>query len=174
MKQYKYYEVISCRLAIRVCIGYGANGRKKHRTFSMRNINPNASWDGIMAVIRALAPVLEFPIVDVQKVTSRKIIFYEDVEPAALDAPAGAEFLSALPALPAVSLDAADSLNMEIAIWEEMARKKQEQEKLPPMLYMRSGMELRPANSRQNLLPGLTARAPPVGTEKYNPGQSSG
>ena len=31
-----------------------------------------------MAVIRALAPVLEFPIVDVQKITSRKIIFYED------------------------------------------------------------------------------------------------
>ena len=31
-----------------------------------------------MKVIRALAPVLEFPIVDVQKVTSRKIIFYED------------------------------------------------------------------------------------------------
>jgi len=44
----------------------------------MKNINPNASWEGIMAVIRALAPVLKFPIVDVQKVTSRKIIFYED------------------------------------------------------------------------------------------------
>ena len=73
-----YYEVITCRLAIRVCIGYGPNGRKKHRIFSMRNINPNASWEGIMAVIRALAPVLEFPIVDVQKITSRKIIFYED------------------------------------------------------------------------------------------------
>jgi len=73
-----YYEVTTCRLAIRLCIGYGPNGRKKHRTFSMKNINPNASWEGIMAVIRALAPVLEFPIVDVQKVTSRKIIFYED------------------------------------------------------------------------------------------------
>ena len=80
MKNYKYYEVTTCRLAIRLCVGYGANGRKKHRTFSMKNINPNASWDGIMKVIRALAPLLEFPIVDVQKVTSRKIFFYEDTE----------------------------------------------------------------------------------------------
>jgi len=79
-----YYEIITCRLAIRVCIGYGPTGRKKHRTFSMKGINPNASWEGIMEVIRALAPLLEFPIVDIQKVTSRKIIFYED---AALSVP---------------------------------------------------------------------------------------
>ena len=76
----KYYEVTTCRLAIRLCIGYGPTGRKKHRTFSMKGINPDASWEAIMEIIRALAPVLEYPIVEVQKVTSRKIIFYEDEE----------------------------------------------------------------------------------------------
>jgi len=44
----------------------------------MKGISPDASWEGIMKVIRALAPVLEFPIADVKKVTKRKIIFYED------------------------------------------------------------------------------------------------
>ena len=122
MKNYKYYEVTTCRLAIRLCIGYGPNGRKKHRTFPMRGINPNASWEGIMAVIRALAPVLEFPIVDVQKVTSRKIFFYEDAAPVApavvLSVPVEAKIIPAEPV---------DSLDMEIAIWEEM-RAKEEQE----------------------------------------------
>ena len=108
-----YYEIITCRLAIRVCIGYGPTGRKKHRTFSMKGINPSASWEGIMEVIRALAPVLEFPIVDIQKVTSRKIVFYED---AALPvfAPMEAELAGSV-----------DSLDLEIAIWEERARKEQ-------------------------------------------------
>ena len=128
MKNYKYYEVTTCRLAIRLCIGYGPNDRKKHRTFSMRGINPNASWDGIMKVIRALAPVLEFPIVDVQKVTSRKIFFYEDAAPAAsaiaLPVPVEAEIVHAEPEfLP----ELLDSLDLEISIWEEKARKEQEE-----------------------------------------------
>ena len=38
-----YYEIISCRVAIQVCVGYLPNGRKKHWTFSMRGIDPNAS-----------------------------------------------------------------------------------------------------------------------------------
>ena len=73
-----YYEKISCRIAIQVCVGYSSNGRKKHRTFSMRGIEPAASFDAIANVIRALAPVLIYPITKVTKVTKREIIFYED------------------------------------------------------------------------------------------------
>ena len=73
-----YYEKISCRIAIQVCVGHSPNGRKKHRTFSMMGIDPNASTKGIAAVIRALAPALAYPITKVTKVTKREIIFYED------------------------------------------------------------------------------------------------
>ena len=80
-----------------------------------------------MAVIRALAPVLEFPIVDVQKVTSRKIFFYEDAAPTAsaiaLPVPVEAEIVHTEPEfLP----ELLDPLDLEISIWEEKARKEQE------------------------------------------------
>ena len=116
-----YYEVTTCRLAIRVNIGYSLTGRKKHRTFSMRGINPNASWEAIMEVIRALALVLEFPIVDVKKVISRKIFFHEDAAPVtpavAASVPVETEIVSAEPV---DSFDIAFDLGMEIAIWEKM------------------------------------------------------
>ena len=73
-----HYEKISCRIAIQVCVGHFPDGRKRHRTFSMRNINPDASLEAIGAVIRALAPVLAYPITKVRKVTKREIFFYED------------------------------------------------------------------------------------------------
>jgi len=50
----------------------------------MKGINPDASWEAIMEVVNALAPLLIYPITDIQKVTKRKIIFYED---AALSVP---------------------------------------------------------------------------------------
>ena len=37
-----YYEKISCRIAIQVCIGHFPDGRERHRTFSMRGVNPDA------------------------------------------------------------------------------------------------------------------------------------
>ena len=73
-----YQEKISCRVAIQVCVGYFPDGRERHRTFSLRGICPNASFVAIAAVIRALTPVLAFPITKVRKVTKREIIFYEE------------------------------------------------------------------------------------------------
>ena len=73
-----YYEKISCRIAIQVCVGYFTDGRERHRTFSMKGIDPNASLDAIAAIIRALAPVLAYPITKVRKVTKREIFFYEE------------------------------------------------------------------------------------------------
>ena len=73
-----YYEKISCLIAIQVCIGHFPDGREIHRTFSMRGINPYASFEAIEAVIRALAPLLAHPITQVRKVTKREIFFYED------------------------------------------------------------------------------------------------
>ncbi|MCL2009108.1 MAG: hypothetical protein FWG71_01000 [Synergistaceae bacterium] len=79
-----YYEKVTCRIAIQVCIGHFPDGRERHRTFSMRGINPDASFESIDAVIIALAPLLAYPITKVRKVTKREIFFYEE---AALPAP---------------------------------------------------------------------------------------
>ena len=72
------YEKISCRIAIQVCIGHFPDGRERHRTFSMKGIDPDAPLESIAAVIRALAPVLAYPITKVRKVTKRVILIYEE------------------------------------------------------------------------------------------------
>jgi len=59
-------------------VGLLPNGRKKHRTFSIKGINPNASFESIDNFIRALAPVFAYLIMQVHKVIKRKITFYED------------------------------------------------------------------------------------------------
>ena len=70
-----YTEIISCRVAIQVCIGYFSDGRERHRTFSMKGIRPDAPDEAIAAIVRALAPVLVFPITKVRKVVKRTIVF---------------------------------------------------------------------------------------------------
>ena len=87
-----YTETITCRVAIQVCIGYLPNGRERHRTFSMKGIHPDATDEAIAAVVRALAPVLAYPIIKVRKVVKRTIIFDEWKAPAA---PAAALTLTA-------------------------------------------------------------------------------
>ena len=79
-----YYEKISCRIAIQVCIGHFPDGRERHRTFSMKGVDPDAPLKSIAAVIRALAPLLAYPITKVRKVTKRVILIYEE---AALSVP---------------------------------------------------------------------------------------
>jgi len=81
----------------------------------MRGIRPDASWEAIGNILRALQPVLAYPITKVEKVTSRKIIFYEDATPVA---PA-----SAWPVESVIMLDQADTV----------CQKYQEYQKYPKM-----------------------------------------
>jgi hypothetical protein len=67
-----YCEKISCRVAIQVCIGYFSDGRERHRTFSMKGVDPDAPLEAIAAVIRALAPLLIYPITKVRKVVNSR------------------------------------------------------------------------------------------------------
>jgi len=48
----------------------------------MKGIRPDASNEAIDAILRALAPILIYPITQVRKVTKRKIFFIEDAAPA--------------------------------------------------------------------------------------------
>ena len=78
MSYNKKNEKITCRVAIQVCIGHFPDGRERHRTFSMKGINPDASPEAIAAVIRALAPVLAYPITKVRKITKKVKLIYEE------------------------------------------------------------------------------------------------
>jgi hypothetical protein len=57
---------ITCRLAIQVCIGYSPSGTARHRTFSIKGIDPNAEFSKLAAFVRdCVAPVLACPITKV-------------------------------------------------------------------------------------------------------------
>ena len=134
-----YYEVTTCRLAIQVCIGYGSNGKARHRTFSMKNIRSGASDEGIAAVIRALAPLLIYPITKVHMITKRKIFFVDDAAPAApavalpvfvpledeIESDTVAELVEPL-----------DSLDIEIALWEERKAREEQEKFALALIYM--------------------------------------
>ena len=70
------YEKISCRIAVQICVGRLPSGRKSHRTFSLKHVRPDVSWEAIMGIIRALAPILAYPITKVTKVT--KIVLFSE------------------------------------------------------------------------------------------------
>jgi len=71
-------EKITCRIAIQTCVGYFQDGRERHRTFSLWNVRPDISPEAIRDIIRALAPLLEYPITKVTKVIKRVIFSAED------------------------------------------------------------------------------------------------
>ena len=72
------YKKITCRIAIQICVGRFPDGRERHRTFSLKDIRPDVSSETIRDIIRALAPLLEYPITKVTKVTKRVIFSIED------------------------------------------------------------------------------------------------
>jgi len=78
-------EKITCRIAIQICVGYFPDGRERHRTFSLRGVRPDVSTETIRDIIRALAPLLEYPITKVTKVIKR-VIFSAEEESNAPDA----------------------------------------------------------------------------------------
>ena len=137
-----YYEVTTCRLAIQVCIGYSPNGRARHRTFSMRGLRPDAPDEAIAEILRALAPILLYPITKVRKVTKRTIFFNENAAPSA--PPVVLPVPVPVPAEP------------EIPVWEDREEERawEEQEKLVLALFVYMLM--------YRLLPGAIKKAAPL------------
>ena len=76
------YEKITCRIAIQTCVGHFPDGRERHRTFSLRHVRPDVSPEAIRKIIRALAPVLKYPITKVTKVV-KMVLFSAEEEQAA-------------------------------------------------------------------------------------------
>ncbi|MDR1885954.1 MAG: hypothetical protein LBQ56_06725, partial [Synergistaceae bacterium] len=68
------FELISCRLAIQVCVGTLPNGRSSHRTFSVKNIDHDASAEAIAGFVRAISPILAHPITRVRLVRRYRVV----------------------------------------------------------------------------------------------------
>jgi hypothetical protein len=69
-------ELVGCRLAIQMNVGYFPNGRARRRTVTLRNVHPDASADQLAMVVRALEKVIAHPIIRVRVV--KKYILVAD------------------------------------------------------------------------------------------------
>ena len=92
------YEKITCRIAIQMCVGHFPDGRERHRTISLRHVRPDVSFETVLDLARAIAPVLTYPITKVTKVT--KIVLFSCEEQQ------GAEHAAPCPATLAPPVDA--------------------------------------------------------------------
>ena len=78
-----YLELVRCRLAIQCCIGYFPDGRERHRTFSLQDVRPDASTDALASVVRAIAPLLAYPITKV-RIVKKYVLVLDGADAAAL------------------------------------------------------------------------------------------
>ncbi|MDR1580563.1 MAG: hypothetical protein LBS35_09425 [Synergistaceae bacterium] len=70
------FEFVSSRLAIQVCIGHFPDGRERHRTFSVKDIKPDADAATLISVVRAIGSLLAYPITHARLIIkSRRVLF---------------------------------------------------------------------------------------------------
>jgi hypothetical protein len=73
-------------LAIQVCVGHFPDGRERHRTFSLKNIKPDADAAALIAVIRAVGSLLAHPVTHARLIVKERRVLFDATKP---DAPAG-------------------------------------------------------------------------------------
>ena len=88
------FDVVTCRLAIQVCIGQTPGGRPSHRTFSIKGIKPDADMAALASLVRLIAPILAYPITKVRLVTKKVFRFSGASEESQEDAASPAAPLS--------------------------------------------------------------------------------
>jgi hypothetical protein len=77
LNDFDNFDSITCRLAIQLCIGRSPSGRARHRTINIKNINPNAEISALNALVRAIAPLLAYPITKVRLVTKKIRVLFD-------------------------------------------------------------------------------------------------
>ncbi|MDR1581319.1 MAG: hypothetical protein LBS35_13265 [Synergistaceae bacterium] len=75
------FEFVSCRLAIQICIGHFPDGRERHRTFSVKNIKPDADDDALISVVRAIGSLLAHPITHARLIIKSRRVLFGDTKP---------------------------------------------------------------------------------------------
>jgi hypothetical protein len=66
------FEIVSCRVAIQVCVGKTPGGRPSHRTFSIKGIKPSADITVLASLVRdVIAPLLAYPVTKARLFTKK-------------------------------------------------------------------------------------------------------
>jgi hypothetical protein len=71
------FEFTSCRLAIQICIGHFPDGRERHRTFSIKNIRPDADDAALLAVVRAVGALLAYPVTKARLIVKKRRVLFD-------------------------------------------------------------------------------------------------
>jgi hypothetical protein len=71
------FEFVSCRLAIQVCVGHFPDGRERHRTFSVKNIKPDADKAALLAVVRAIGSLLAYPVTKARLIVKERRVLFD-------------------------------------------------------------------------------------------------
>jgi hypothetical protein len=64
-------------LAIQVCIGYFPDGRERHRTFSVKNIRPDADDAALIIVVRAIGSLLAYPVTKARLIVKKRRALFD-------------------------------------------------------------------------------------------------
>jgi hypothetical protein len=71
------FEFVSCRLAVQICIGHFPDGRERHRTFSIKNIRPDAEDAALLTVVRAVGALLAYPVTKVRLIVKKRRVLFD-------------------------------------------------------------------------------------------------
>jgi hypothetical protein len=72
------FEFVSCRLAIQICIGHFPDGRARHRTFSIKNIRPDAEDTALLTVVRAVGALLAYPVTRARRLVKKRRVLFDN------------------------------------------------------------------------------------------------
>jgi hypothetical protein len=70
------FELTSCRLAIQICIGHFPDGRERHRTFSIKNIRPDADDSALLTIVRAVGALLAYPVTRARLIVKKRRVLF--------------------------------------------------------------------------------------------------
>jgi hypothetical protein len=72
------FEFVSCRLAIQICVGHFPDGRERHRTFSIKDIRPDAEDTALLTVVRAVGALLAYPVTKARLIVKKRRALFGD------------------------------------------------------------------------------------------------
>jgi hypothetical protein len=68
-------------LAIQICTGHFPDGRERHRTFSLKDVKPDADPAALIAVVRAIGLLLAHPITHARLIVKSRRALFDATKP---------------------------------------------------------------------------------------------
>ncbi len=69
-----HYELVECRIAVRLRIGRFDDGRARIRTVSIRGVRHDVTVDEVWAFVQRLAPLLAYPVEEVRVIKKERLV----------------------------------------------------------------------------------------------------